>query len=74
MQQVFQSLWLTNALLVDACVVELPVPYMLPPQRYGPSDEPWRVGEAFSGLDSKGCTVQESYERHSHYLNEEQAD
>ena len=50
------------------------MPYMLPPQRYGASDEPWRVGQAFSDLDSKGCTVQESYERNSHYGNEERAD
>lgn len=54
-----------------ACIVELPVPYELPPQRYQASDEPWRVGEAFSGLDSQGCTIQESFECNSHYGHEE---
>ena len=51
--------------------MELPVPYELPPQRYQASDEPWRVGEAFSGLDSQGCTIQESFECNSHYGHEE---
>jgi len=53
------------------CTVELPVPYELPPQRYKASDQPWRVGEGFTGLDAKGCTVQESYEINSHYGHEE---
>ena len=53
--------------------MELPVPYELPPQRYQASDEPWRVGEAFSSLDSQGCTIQESFECNSHYGHEEPA-
>ena len=47
------------------------MPYGLPPQRYNTTDEPWRVGEGFVGLDSKGCTIQESYQKNSHYGNEE---
>lgn len=54
--------------------MELPVPYELPSRRYGASDEPWRVGEVFSGVDSKGCTIREAFEANSHYGHEEPDD
>ena len=53
------------------CIVELAVPYGLPPQRYSGADEPWRTGEGFAGLDSQGCTIHESYQNNSHYGHEE---
>ncbi|BDA43991.1 Tyrosyl-DNA phosphodiesterase 1 [Coccomyxa sp. Obi] len=45
----------------------LPVPYQVPPVRYGPQDRPWMTGVHFPGLDSQGLTLGQSYDRNSHY-------
>ena len=45
----------------------LPVPYQVPPVRYGPQDRPWMTGVPYPGLDSHGLTLGQSYDRNSHY-------
>jgi hypothetical protein len=51
----------------DAEVVELPLPYQVPPVRYGPQDRPWMIGVEFPGQDSLGLTIDQSFKRNSHY-------
>ncbi len=47
--------------------LEIPLPYQLPPVRYGPQDQPWMTGVEFPGLDSQGLTIHQSFDRNSHY-------
>lgn len=46
----------------DTTVVPLPIPYALPPPRYGGTDVPWVVDDAHTAVDIRGNTMEEARE------------
>jgi tyrosyl-DNA phosphodiesterase-1 len=52
-------------------VVPVPIPYRLPPARYGGADVPWAVDAEHSGKDIRGLEVEESWALSAVGLSEE---